>query len=1238
MGLFRDSTRKIFGFKPKNPVKALREKNQAQRQATADGLNEQYRQAEAEEAIQTEVSEAADRDAQIAAIELESGVDAPKERIKAEGDGNVSPNEGGESTPSPAPEEDSTGKMKGAFRNVDRDEQAYNLADSDREAGYKAHKQVDPKVMEAALSHEPLDGIVNVARTDSRNTSMLGQVSEDTYNTALRAAFLKAKKERVEKTVNDFEPELRDELLKHNWMDRVLEKDKELGGQKKRIPKTREMQQAAAHKVVGFDKVKWLDKEMADPKSPINDKNHDVYAFPNTPSAVAYRKAHIAALNSTLSLADIGNRGRGLTDELMRKREDEDIMGDIVLGQMGLFEMQLTEMYEESVRMIGKGGGTSEEKYNLLKGLTNAKATTESIAGRAKNFSDNLRAMSVPAGSAAFRGAEIKNIMDNFETGGMFQARNVDRLIAALVATDGNLKNLAKLTEKYSGKRVFDGIYEAFISNLFWDLTIHKFNMLSSGVHLTASLAGVSAGAAVGELRRAMSKNKNLDAASFGEAKAYAYGLKVNFNQMWENMQLGYRMGVERGTNEDLPSSTRFFQSSEPSFGAHMLPPSLQDGLLGAGLETYAKIFIRPTRGMISSVDQVYRELAKSATGAQIIYRILTTREKLEPYSEEFNLRARLIADGEDPKYSHYVNDEALEAGAKAVFQNRTNSLAMRAVRLANEIPGMRYLTTFAQTIDNMFAVGLEYSPLSPVFTRHRAEWNKGGAERDIMVGKVGLGSLALGTMIGMQLQQDYKDKDTGAVIRHSNINTGNTRDFAGMRMKSAMGRTIGHLSIPVFNKDSGKYEGENIDFDLNRMGVSFHTVLHFAQITELALLIRDPATAASFTTQIAASLGDMLTNYSAMGGFTTVNQLLSGRIGIDDTIIDVWSRLTPFSNGMTQMLSHSLGHGSEYKRQVIPSRTGATKKEVSGMIVEQWDMEMESRMINFSSSDSEVQTATAIETALKDIEQMFLDIDQFIPAAVAKYMQIVNPFTNDMLVGNSSLDPEITVFGTKAFHTSPNEIGITGLVLDEYISKNHWADRREPIIYAEFNKNGYAPQRVSRVMTFDFLDLDGNPHSIDVSLDVLDYRAKKLAEENGVKDAEHRSITASYTRYAEFAGKIYLDGMEALINTQAYTDSKPRNRGLDDRSDLMTKETTRLRAMAREQFLADDSNAYIVEMLKEEVIRQMNFPDESYILNAPSYKDQVKQINLADERRANKPPVTLHKPEDNRVPKRIQP
>ena len=367
------------------------------------------------------------------------------------------------------------------------------------------------------------------------------------------------------------------------------------------------------------------------------------------------------------------------------------------------------------------------------------------MQGAASEAGRALRALQIPVGSRAKQISEITELL--MRDGGPDQVRRLAEVMSGIKSQ----QHINAVIKGSVGKRMADMIVEAWYFSLLSGPQTHAVNITTSAINTVWQM---------GERAFAAQWRKLIGGTGVevGEATQMAYGVVESFG---DAIRLAGKT-LRTGEPSDILGKveTRQFKAiSARNFGMDGVP-----GSLGHYMRTFADgigQFIRiPTRFLMTE-DEFFRTLGKSAST-----KALALRQGVGEGLEGKALAKRIVELVENP--SNLMLEEALDFSRSLTFTTPLGQTGRQFQTFTNRHPALKFILPFIRTPVNLIKFAGTRSPLAPMAQSFRQAIAKGGAESDLAIARMVMGS---GLMMVM-VDQALKGNVTGAGPANRQLNT----------------------------------------------------------------------------------------------------------------------------------------------------------------------------------------------------------------------------------------------------------------------------------------------------------------------------------------------------------------------------------------------------------------------------------------------------------------------------------
>jgi hypothetical protein len=349
--------------------------------------------------------------------------------------------------------------------------------------------------------------------------------------------------------------------------------------------------------------------------------------------------------------------------------------------------------------------------------MSQHRAIQSQVSGMTAEAGRALQSFRVVAASSREQERLIKEALQT--TGG----EAVSRDMAAMLSELDSPEQIGRFVKEANAATRQDKVFEVWINALLSSPTTHMVNILSNT--LVAALT-------VGERKIASAIGPNIPP---GEASAQLKGLvdgaRDGFRLAWNALKTG--------------EPTDPLQKVETEKFRAVTSENLNIGGSAARYADYMGEVIRTPGRMLMAGDEFFKSVG---------YRM---EMYAQAYRQAFNegLRdeaaaKRVVEIIENPPEN--VRLAAMDASRYQTFTNQLGKVGKAAENLRNNVPYARVVMPFVRTPVNVMSFAFERTPLAPLSSSFREEIAAGGARRDLALGKLISGSMAMAVSADLAL------------------------------------------------------------------------------------------------------------------------------------------------------------------------------------------------------------------------------------------------------------------------------------------------------------------------------------------------------------------------------------------------------------------------------------------------------------------------------------------------------
>ena len=432
-------------------------------------------------------------------------------------------------------------------------------------------------------------------------------------------------------------------------------------------------------------------------------------------------------------------------DLLMKRRSGDAPTAAQVYAFRSLYEASLTKL--QDVARIAAAVPTPENLLQMRQMETIALAIQKEFYGARAEAGRALNAFKIPAGD---RSRQVEALLNEY--GGIDANYSMAQKLAALSKDE-----LGSALEKGAFAKTRDAINQWFYFSILSSPKTHARNIISNTAMIPLTMAETALSARLGQLLGTR------DAALVGEAMAQWAGVKMGFADAFRAAARFARTGESSYIGaEKLPQYARLNAISAEAFGAR------KGSIVGRAVDALGAV-TQVTGTALGTADEFFKNVAASMYVSQHAYR--RTMSEIASGALTQDKAAARMAD-------LYLNPtETVRSGAAltAAYQTFTDAPRSELVKalirmrsLGNQADAsvglqagsfaLRLIIPFINTPVKLFSASLERTPLAPITARFRDGIRAGGAEADLALTKMSLGTMTFYTALDMGLNGTITD------------------------------------------------------------------------------------------------------------------------------------------------------------------------------------------------------------------------------------------------------------------------------------------------------------------------------------------------------------------------------------------------------------------------------------------------------------------------------------------------
>jgi hypothetical protein len=397
----------------------------------------------------------------------------------------------------------------------------------------------------------------------------------------------------------------------------------------------------------------------------------------------------------------------GMTvDDLLARRQGAAFNAEQILAARKI----LVASGENLVKLANAAKNGSEMDLALFRrAMSQHRAIQSQVSGMTAEAGRALQSFRVVAASSREQERLIKEALET--TGG----EAVSRDMAAMLSELDSPEKIGRFVKDANKATTKDQLYEVWINGLLSSPTTHMVNILSNTI--VAALT-------VGERKIASAIGPNIPPGeTSAQLKGLVDGARDGFRLAWNALKTGEptdpMQKVEAEKFRAVTSENLNIAGPAGRFADFMGEAIRVPGrLLTAGDEYFKSVGYR-----MELYAQAYRQAFNEGLRDEAVAK-------------------RVVEIIENPPEN--IKQAAIDASRYQTFTNQLGKTGKAVEQVRNNIPYARVVMPFVRTPVNVMSYAFERTPLAPLSSSFREEIAAGGARRDLALGKLIAGSMAM--------------------------------------------------------------------------------------------------------------------------------------------------------------------------------------------------------------------------------------------------------------------------------------------------------------------------------------------------------------------------------------------------------------------------------------------------------------------------------------------------------------
>lgn len=434
-------------------------------------------------------------------------------------------------------------------------------------------------------------------------------------------------------------------------------------------------------------------------------------------------------------------------ETLMARRSGQPLNAEQSVAARQLWATSADKLGQ--VAAVATDNPTPENLFQFRKMLATHHAIQKEVIAARSETARALQSWAIPTGGSAERMRDMTNALDRM--GGPEASVDLARRIAVLSQMDGGAAALSKFVEQSVAAKTLGSIQEYWINSLLSGPKTHMVNMLSNTGVAALDIVERGVGARLGRVF--------LDetGVEIGEATAQIASLRGSVLDAMRYAGKALMTG-QTGFGMDKIEMPRQRYISSGTWNVR------SDSWLGRGIDAFGTVVNVPGR-LLQAEDEFFKTIGYRKELHAQAYRTAMGEVRAGTLARDaIGERVAQILD--NPPEA--IRMEAVSHAAYQTFTSEPGKFVKSIQRIIHDYPALKFFIPFINTPANILGYTFERTPLAPLAPKYRAAMAKGGAEADLALTKMALGTTTLLFAVDLGLNghttgsgpSDYAERD----------------------------------------------------------------------------------------------------------------------------------------------------------------------------------------------------------------------------------------------------------------------------------------------------------------------------------------------------------------------------------------------------------------------------------------------------------------------------------------------
>ncbi len=454
-------------------------------------------------------------------------------------------------------------------------------------------------------------------------------------------------------------------------------------------------------------------------------------------------------------------------NEFLKKGKVPRTADELVRGKQLLY-MGAQEL-KEAAKELKLSQGDVQKEYRFRAMVAKQAALYQAFTGSVNETGRALNALKITIGNDDRMMEQM-----NERLGIMGGSKTTQKMADVIMSLGDDAGKITDFAVENKHKRYTQAMNEWISASHLWQPTTHFANVVGNTGAVLTGVGERYLASGIGKARKFLGVGSEVDRVKVEEANAMIHGMVEGlmtapriFAKAWRDHEKEPDFLMSKGAVK-VDGYFKPSISSENLLGKNMNSP------LGKMIDALAPHMVRMPFRLLGASDEVFKTMSYNMQSYAHARRSLA-QEGISTSSKEYKERMQKILSGEDEVYSGVVNDAAIDYAEYSTFTNSlTDSLSQNAQQMANSSPLIKMFLPYVRTPTNVVKFATERTALAPVLGQWRDQFAKGGAERDIAISKVMLGSTVQAGALMAMLNTEVKEVEGKEVEIPRPLITGN--------------------------------------------------------------------------------------------------------------------------------------------------------------------------------------------------------------------------------------------------------------------------------------------------------------------------------------------------------------------------------------------------------------------------------------------------------------------------------